>query len=223
MTRETLWGWMEEFAAVQFTDLEDGTCSFDSEEYIGLLRECGETSTDFPADISQNYVGLLQFEPLQGYMRLSVISGNYGGEYTFAGMPNDETNGSMFNIELSYAISAQSKHADGAWQFIRRCLGQERGVSSMGFPANAELFAEQLQSMVETGYDNYGQLVKISESDAEKLRGLVEGITTVNYSLPTVADILSEDAAQYFAGQISVEQAAAYSQERVSTWLAEQG
>ena len=65
--------------------------------------------------------------------------------------------------------------------------------------------------------------MKISESDAEKLRGLVEGITTVNYSLPTVADILSEDAAQYFAGQISVEQAAAYSQERVSTWLAEQG
>ena len=223
MTRETLWGWMEEFAAVQFTDLEAGTCSFDSEEYIGLLRECGETSTDFPADISQNYVGLLQFEPLQGYMRLSVISGNYGGEYTFAGMPNDETNGSMFNIELSYAISAQSKHADGAWQFIRRCLGQERGVSSMGFPANAELFAEQLQSMVETGYDNYGQLVKISESDAEKLRGLVEGTTTVNYSLPTVSDILSEDAAQYFAGQISVEQAAAYSQERVNTWLAEQG
>lgn len=181
MTRETLWGWMEEFAAVQFTDLEAGTCSFDSEEYIGLLRECGETSTDFPADISQNYVGLLQFEPLQGYMRLSVISGNYGGEYTFAGMPNGETNGSMFNIELSYAISAQSKHADGAWQFIRRCLGQERGVSSMSFPANAELFAEQLQTMVETGFDNYGQLVKISESDAEKLRGLVEGTTTVNY------------------------------------------
>lgn len=54
--------------------------------------------------------------------------------------------------------------------------------------------------MVETGYDNYGQLVKISESDAEKLRGLVEGIITVNYSLPTVSDILSEDAAQYFAG-----------------------
>lgn len=76
--------------------------------------------------------------------------------------------------------------------------------------------------MVETGYDNYGQLVKISESDAEKLRRARGGHTTVNYSA-TVADILSEDAAQYFAGQISVEQAAAYSQERVSTWLAEQG
>ena len=72
----------------------------------------------------------------------------------------------------------------------------------MSFPANAELFAEQLQTMVETGFDNYGQLVKISESDAEKLRGLVEGTTTVNYSLPTVSDILSEDAAQYFADGI---------------------
>lgn len=228
MTQEILWGWMEEFAAVQFTDLEAGTCSFDSEEYIGLLRECGETSTELPADISQNNVGLLQFETLQNFMRLGVISERYGGEYTFAGMPNDETNGSMFSVDLSFAISAQSKYKDGAWRFVRECLSPEAGGSGAegsgsSFPANAERLEQLLQTVVDEGIDNYGETIKISEADADKFRELVEGTTTVQYSLPTVTDILSEDAAQYFAGQTSAEQAAEYSQNRVSTWLAEQG
>ena len=40
---------------------------------------------------------------------------------------------------------------------------------------------------------------------------------------PAVLNIMAEDAEQFFAGQITAEQAAAYTQNRVSTWLAEQG
>lgn len=76
---------------------------------------------------------------------------------------------------------------------------------------------------MDEGIDNYGEMITISEADADKFRELVEGTTTVQYSLPTVTDILNEDASQYFAGQTSAEQAAEYSQNRVSTWLAEQG
>ena len=50
-----------------------------------------------------------------------------------------------------------------------------------------------------------------------------DNTTTAPYSLPTVKDILNGDASQYFAGQTSAGQAAEYSQNRVSTWLAEQG
>lgn len=228
MAQDILWGWMSNFAAVQFTDLEAGTCSFDSEAYLSLLRECGETSTELPADISQNNVGLLQFETLQNFMRLGVISERYGGEYTFAGMPNDETNGSMFSVDLSFAISAQSKYKDGAWRFVRECLSPEVGGSGAegsgsSFPASAEWLEKLLQTVVDEGIDNYGEMITISEADADKFRELVEGTTTVQYSLPTVTDILNEDASQYFAGQTSAEQAAEYSQNRVSTWLAEQG
>lgn len=222
MSRDILWGWMSNFAAGQFTDLEAGTCSFDSGAYLSLLRECGETSTELPADVSQNYVGLLQFETLQNFMRLGVVSENYGGAYTFAGMPNDETNGSMFSVDLSFAVSAQSKHKDGAWQFVRTCLSPGSGGLGSAFPANAQRLEELLQTAVAEGVESYSGTLEISEADAAKFRALVEGTTTVQYSLPTVTDILNEDAAQYFAGQISAEQAAEYSQQRISTWLAEQ-
>ena len=34
MTRDILWGWLSDFAVGQYMDLEAGTCSFDSEDYI---------------------------------------------------------------------------------------------------------------------------------------------------------------------------------------------
>lgn len=223
MTQETLWGWLSEFAAVQFTDLEAGTCSFDSENYIALLEKCAATDTELPADPNQAYNGLLQFETLQRFVRLAAVSENYGGDYTFAGVPNDGSNGSMFSLDLSFAISAQSEHADGAWQFIRSTLSPEmQGLATM-LPASQAELERQLDTMVETGMDFYGQWLQLTEADAEKFRVLLDGTTTVQGSLPTVTDILCDDAAQCFAGQISAEQAAAYSQERVSTWLAEQG
>ena len=174
MAQDILWGWMSNFAAVQFTDLEAGTCSFDSEAYLSLLRECGETSTELPADISQNNVGLLQFETLQNFMRLGVISERCGGEYTFAGMPNDETNGSMFSVDLSFAISAQSKYKDGAWRFVRECLSPEAGGSGAegsgsSFPASAERLEKLLRNRCGWGV----RQLRRDDNDKRSRRGQV--------------------------------------------------
>lgn len=221
MTRDTLWGWLREFAAGQFVDFEAGTCSFDSEGYVSLLEKCAEMGTEIPADTSILNTGLLQFEQLQNLIRLAVVSENYSGAYTFAGAPNDETNGSMFTIDLAFAISAQSKHKDGAWQLLRTCLRPDMQELSTMFPASAAVFDEKLRSMEETGEELYGTWYQLTESDSEKLRELIDGTQTVQYSRPTVTDIMDEDAAQFFAGQISARQAAEYTQSRVSTWLAE--
>ena len=56
-----------------------------------------------------------------------------------------------------------------------------------------------------------------------KLRGLISETQTAQDAYPAVLNIMAEDAAQFFAGQITAEQAAAYTQDRVSIWLAEQG
>ena len=224
MAQDILWGWMSNFAAVQFTDLEAGTCSFDSEAYLSLLRECGETSTELPADISQNNVGLLQFETLQNFMRLGVISERCGGEYTFAGMPNDETNGSMFSPDLCFAISSTSGNKDAAWQLVRSCLSDEHQQMNLtSFPASASVLDAMIDDAVENGVHYYEYEYELDEADAAKLRGLISETQTAQDAYPAVLNIMAEDAAQFFAGQITAEQAAAYTQNRVSTWLAEQG
>ena len=224
MTRDILWGWMSDFAVGQYMDLETGTCSFDSEDYISLLEECAAAASEFGSDSAALYNSLLQFELLQNLIRVSTISDNYGGAYAFVGVPNETTNGSMFSPDLCFAISSASGKKDAAWQLVRSCLSDEhQQMNITSFPTSACVLDAMINDAVENGVHYYEYEYELDEADAAKLRGLISETQTAQDAYPAVLNIMAEDAAQFFAGQITAEQAAAYTQNRVSTWLAEQG
>lgn len=224
MTRDILWGWLSDFAVGQYMDLETGTCSFDSEDYISLLEECAAAAAEFGSDSAALYNSLLQFELLQNLIRVSTISDNYGGAYAFVGVPNETTNGSMFSPDLCFAISSTSGNKDAAWQLVRSCLSDEHQQMNLtSFPASASVLDAMIDDAVENGVHYYEYEYELDEADAAKLRGLISETQTVQDAYPAVLNIMAEDAAQFFAGQITAEQAAVYTQNRVSTWLAEQG
>ena len=224
MTRDILWGWLSDFAVGQYMDLEAGTCSFDSEDYISLLEECAAAASEFGSDSAALYNSLLQFELLQNLIRVSTISDNYGGAYAFVGVPNETTNGSMFSPDLCFTISSASEHKDAAWQLVRSCLSEEhQSALSGGFPASAQALDALIDDAVANGVHYYEYEYELDEADAAKLRGLISETQTAQDAYPAVLNIMAEDAAQFFAGQITAEQAAAYTQDRVSIWLAEQG
>lgn len=224
MTRDILWGWMSDFAVGQYMDLETGTCSFDSEDYISLLEECAAAAAEFGSDSAALYNSLLQFELLQNLIRVSTISDNYGGAYAFVGVPNETTNGSMFSPDLCFAISSTSGNKDAAWQLVRSCLSDEhQQMNITSFPTSACVLDAMINDAVKNGVHYYEYEYELDEADAAKLRGLISETQTVQDAYPAVLNIMAEDAAQFFAGQITAEQAAVYTQNRVSTWLAEQG
>lgn len=224
MTRDILWGWLSDFAVGQYMDLEAGTCSFDSEDYISLLEECAAAASEFGSDSAALYNSLLQFELLQNLIRVSTISSNYGGDYAYVGAPNETTNGSMFSPDLCFTISSASEHKDAAWQLVRSCLSEEhQSALSGGFPASAQALDAMIDDAVANGVHYYEYEYELDEADAAKLRGLISETQTAQDAYPAVLNIMAEDAAQFFAGQITAEQAAVYTQNRVSTWLAEQG
>lgn len=224
MTRDILWGWLSDFAVGQYMDLEAGTCSFDNEDYISLLEECAAAASEFGSDSAALYNSLLQFELLQNLIRVSTISDNYGGAYAFVGVPNETTNGSMFSPDLCFAISSTSGNKDAAWQLVRSCLSDEHQQMNLtSFPASASVLDAMIDDAVENGVHYYEYEYELDEADAAKLRGLISETQTAQDAYPAVLNIMAEDAAQFFAGQITAEQAAAYTQNRVSTWLAEQG
>ena len=224
MTRDILWGWLSDFAVGQYMDLETGTCSFDSEDYISLLEECAAAAAEFGSDSAALYNSLLQFELLQNLIRVSTISDNYGGAYAFVGVPNETTNGSMFSPDLCFAISSASGKKDAAWQLVRSCLSDEhQQMNITSFPTSACVLDAMINDAVKNGVHYYEYEYELDEADAAKLRGLISETQTAQDAYPAVLNIMAEDAAQFFAGQITAEQAAAYTQNRVSTWLAEQG
>lgn len=224
MTRDILWGWLSDFAVGQYMDLEAWTGSFDSEDYISLLEECAAAASEFGSDSAALYNSLLQFELLQNLIRVSTISSNYGGDYAYVGAPNETTNGSMFSPDLCFTISSASEHKDAAWQLVRSCLSEEhQSALSGGFPASAQALDALIDDAVANGVHYYEYEYELDEADAAKLRGLISETQTAQDAYPAVLNIMAEDAAQFFAGQITAEQAAAYTQDRVSIWLAEQG
>ena len=152
MTRDILWGWLSDFAVGQYMDLEAGTCSFDSEDYISLLEECAAAASEFGSDSAALYNSLLQFELLQNLIRVSTISSNYGGDYAYVGAPNETTNGSMFSPDLCYNISSASEPKDAAWQLVRSCLSEEhQSALSGGFPASAQALDALIDDAVANG------------------------------------------------------------------------
>lgn len=225
MTRDILWGWLSAFAAGQYMDVEASTCCFDSEGYVSLLEECAAAAPEVGSDSAALYNGLLQFETLQGLMRISVISSSYSGAYAFVGAPNETTNGSMFSPDLCFAIPGTEENKDAAWQFVRSCLSAEHQRLATGaFPSTAAALDELIDDALENGIWVTDEIsYELAASDAEKLRELIAATETVQDAYPAVLDIMAEDAAQFFSGQITAQQAAAYTQDRVSTWLAEQG
>ena len=224
MTRDILWGWLSDFAVGQYMDLEAGTCSFNSEDYISLLEECAAAASEFGSDSAALYNSLLQFELLQNLIRVSTISDNYGGAYAFVGVPNETTNGSMFSPDLCFAISSASGKKDAAWQLVRSCLSDEhQQMNITSFPTSACVLDAMINDAVKNGVHYYEYEYELDEADAAKLRGLISETQTAQDAYPAVLNIMAEDAAQFFAGQITAEQAAVYTQNRVSTWLAEQG
>ena len=81
--------------------------------------------------------------------------------------------------------------------------------------------ARLINNAVENGIEWYGYEYELDSADADKLRELLTDTATVENACPDVINILSEDAAQFFTGQVSARQAAQYTQDRVSTWLSE--
>ena len=83
------------------------------------------------------------------------------------------------------------------------------------------MLEESINNAVENGIEWYGYEYELDSADADKLRELLTDTATVENAYPDIISILSEDAAQFFTGQVSARQAAQYTQDRVSTWLSE--
>ena len=205
-----------------YVDWETGTCQFDSEEFIATLESCKETTTVTGNSDDVNEKGLLQYELLQGPFRASRLSSVYGEDYVFVGFPNDCNNGSMYFMQLNFAISSQCEYKEGAWQFVRSVLNDENQKDVLCFPSTNSAFDEMLDAAVSDRYvTSDGNVCELSGADAAKLRELIDGTNTLSGTNETLINIIREEGQAYFAGQCTAAEAAKNIQSRASIYMAE--
>ncbi|MBQ4042967.1 MAG: extracellular solute-binding protein [Clostridia bacterium] len=126
-----------------FVDYENAVCSFETEEFLTLLRYLKGQPTEeqyVKQNVAETYKGLREGSILltafsmgefRDYVELTVRFP--GEEVIVLGSPTPEGGKLFLNLMDTFAIAADSPVQEGAWEFLRFAL--QRGTSRMGaFP-----------------------------------------------------------------------------------------
>ena len=223
-TPDNLFGICALFCIGAFTDRETATCRFDSQEFCDYLIWCkswgGDGST--PDSPETTLVSLGWISSVSWLAGRGAYYAQRWGEpgYTYAGFPVESGSGSAYSILTSLGLGPQCCDPDGAKAFFAFCFSypQENKI-----PANSALLrAEMDDFLAGNRTDWYGEAELLDEADAAQFYALLETITVRTGQDRALEDILCEEAAGYFAGSISAEQAARNIQSRAGIYLQEQ-
>lgn len=165
-----------EYRGNDFIDPETGSCSFDSPEFIEIMKYAYTLPEERRYAGEESGEGEYELQYLKErtlLMELSVwsfsrdvteplyykLNGYLGGDYVFVGFPGDSGKaagsgtGALIYGENLMALLAQSENPDGAWDFARSYLTEEyqSGLKS-GLPVNKRIFEEWAKEETRRAY-----------------------------------------------------------------------
>ena len=233
-----------------FVDWGTGTCNFDSEEFINLLKftdlfpkdfdwENHEWSQDDNDDVRIKEGRQLLMSLSVGYPSdLVYYKGYFEGGMTLIGFPDVPGSGSVFSTySPGFAISETCKEKDAAWRFVSGFLKEDYQsyYGSYGFSVNRAVFDKSFQDALERESSNYvmtdsgemqEQKVRFTQEDMDMLMNVINNTQLFGQSYASTQDqlqkIVSEEVSSYFAGEKSAEDVAAMIQNRASIYVSEQ-
>lgn len=249
MDREQLIYQMISMGYRDFMDIRTGKCNFSASftqalEYIAQYPEIVEyeeiTDYSYYDTIYRNDVALLSYVYLTDFSGFNRMEkGVFGEEITLVGFPGEEGTGAALNIEYLLSISAKSKYKEEAWSFIRQfMLNDYIKEHNYYFPGRISLCEEFMEEAMSPYYtdefgnevekndlywigDNEIELEPISKERAAYVMEYIKTVDTVIYGNYKVSDMIKEEAAPFFEGQKTAEQATDIIQSRVQTYINE--
>ena len=247
-TRELVVDDIVQFYAQSFMDMEAGTASFDSPEFVELLEYALQYPTEVPAtEDSWMLQGRQLFRRIELYSLESsrrwqarLTAGAEGS--VWKGYPGIKGSGCVFCPETPIAMSAGGKHKEAAWAFLRSILLPENQGYNAAWsvqmeqyestPSNREVFDAMIRDMcsppeVPTYLENSdGLSIEItgwSQQEADAFYALIDNTVTLQQPEGSVSEILRDEMQRFFAGQQDARATASAIQNRVQLYLAELG
>ena len=159
---------------MDFVDEKSGTCSFNSSEFIEMLKFCKrfpikldipEKDYDNPAQMelldnyfysqSQKYINDEDLIYSGSFGIADCIGGSYsnakaamgGGDVTLVGYPSNNGNGTKLAAKDNIAISSKCENKEAAWAFVKSFLSQK----TQYIPVLEEKFEKTLDGWKELG------------------------------------------------------------------------
>ncbi|MBQ2750099.1 MAG: carbohydrate ABC transporter substrate-binding protein [Clostridia bacterium] len=225
----------------KWVDLDANQACFDSESYIALLELANQYAKDYDeTEANQDGMPML-FQPLYTVsnpeqLGLDMLYEMKGTEKPSTGhglsadlipFPNGPDEGFAFKAMVLYGVLNSSANQASCEAFLRWMISESTQNKIMEFSLEEEydgisIRKSAMQKLIdsersspdpkEQKIENMNQIIKIIE-EADHL--------DINYCMQ-IANIALEEGKRYFSGSITASQAADYTQNRVSIFLAEQ-
>jgi ABC-type glycerol-3-phosphate transport system substrate-binding protein len=221
MTKSTFLQLIIEQTISEFVSYSDGTCDFACQDFYDLLTICDQY---FPVSdaqagqgsIAENTAFLETVYSLGGFSGLvnAFAAYNCSVPVTAMGYPSAEGNGAVLYWYNSFGITSGSGNQDAAWKFISWAISdayQEQVF--MAIPVSQSQLDKTVQALREDE--------TVDQQALEQALDLLNGATTKTLYQSALVDIVTEEAATFFAQDQSVEHVVAVIQDRAETYLAE--
>ena len=163
-----------------FVDFESGKCRFDSRDFLEFL----EWVKTYPSEIDNTVHPLERYQSGKILFRLTPIFsvGGYWINIPVFGeqvslFPYPGSDSAFIWSDDTYAITANSRHKEGAWDFIESCI-RHRNVSEYyaGFPVRKDMRKELFDLFTEKRYktDEAGNILydEATGEPVEERRGI---------------------------------------------------
>lgn len=137
----------------------------------------------------------------------------------YLGYPSDDGTGLALKADLGIelAMVATSNNKAGAWEYIKYTLSEENQGLSYFFPVRIASYDKICSELLNEDGS------QVTEEDIKACKELIESADIIVREDSSVLSIIEEEAAAYFAGDKTAEETAKIIQNRVQTYLSEQG
>lgn len=232
--------------AERYIDWENGTCSFDSGEFLELL-EFVNRFPDHAAEDEEQIVDKIRADKMLLYpttmncaLAFQLNQAIFGEETTYIGFPSESGSGSkMMIFGNAFGISQNCKNKDAAWAFLKSMytsdsktidgfptykasLEKAFDFASMGTYRTDENGVRTEQPKYELPYGGLTfEIYAATEEEIGQLRSLIENAEPADIRTPGIYAILQEEASAFFEGQRSAAEAADIMQSRVALYINE--
>ena len=209
------------FCIGAYTDQNAGTCNFETQGFYDCLAWCKTWGGDGSTPEEQETT-LVKITSIRGVDQLAgrseYVEKNWFGEpgYTYAGFPTQSGSGSAYQVLSSLGLGPQCSDPDGAKAFFEFCFSYSQDGE---LPASFARLQAELAAYKAADPDS-GEKT-LSEADAAQFCALLDSITVLAGLDGQLTEIIQEEAAGYFAGSLTAEQAARNIQSRASIYLQE--
>ena len=248
--------------AENFMNWQDGTCSFDSDEFRALLEfvkpfpaeyDWQSDAEEYESDYTRlkNGKQLLYPTSIADFDSIYYMFATLDHDVRFIGFPREDgSSGNAFNASCTLSISTACRDKSGAWAFIRSTLSDDYQKNLWNYPIVKSVFEAKAQEAMTQEYEtdadgnqildddgnpipisnggmSYGdepmiELYAVTQEQYDAVMALIDSTTSfVDYD-QNVLSIISDEAAGYFAGSKTVEEASKLIQSRVGLYMQEQ-